>query len=474
MIKKQITVISDFSGGQDTKTPMISMALNKSPNMRNFHCAGVKNRLVKRGGFSKLNLSTVESDGLDVFYPCGYQTYDYPLRYEAANTRISQGFKCKTSGTVTKVRLWLKKVETPAATDTVTLEIQSDSSGVPSGTEVTNGVATAIDISDVITSSYAWVTFTFSTNPTLVAGTQYHLMLEGAFTISTTNYIHWGVDNYDVIYPDGTMSVYDGTTWMTDTLYDACFEVYISDGVAGNDGFATWDFSSKNMLLGVFGTTLYKMDKDSSGNPDGVWDALTGGGTWDAFTKLMLHCDGSDQATTFTDEISHIVTANGDAKLVTAEKKFGTASGIFDGSDDLTVPDSDDWNLESGDFSFDFWSWFDAVGANGSDHTIFYQETDGTNFWDIRWHNIDGGTGYWELRVRVVGVNIIVAQGTFFPTLDTWYHIEISRSGNNFRWFVDGVQVGSTTVDSSSMPDFTGSLYIGSAAGSRYFTGQLD
>ena len=105
MIRKNAIVINDFSGGIDTKTPITSMALNKSPNMRNWHCKGTGNRLIKRGGFSKVNSSSVESDGLDVFYPPGYQTTDYNLRDAAARTSISQGFKCNTSSTVTKVKL---------------------------------------------------------------------------------------------------------------------------------------------------------------------------------------------------------------------------------------------------------------------------------------------------------------------------------------------------------------------------------
>ena len=89
MLKNPIAVINDFSGGQDTKTPIASMTLNKSPNMRNFHCAGIKERLMKRGGFAKVNSSVVESDNLDVYYPTNYQTYDYPLRTTAAYTEIS-------------------------------------------------------------------------------------------------------------------------------------------------------------------------------------------------------------------------------------------------------------------------------------------------------------------------------------------------------------------------------------------------
>lgn len=47
MIRNAVALINDWSGGQDTKTPIIKMGLKKSPNMRNFHCAGVANRLVK-------------------------------------------------------------------------------------------------------------------------------------------------------------------------------------------------------------------------------------------------------------------------------------------------------------------------------------------------------------------------------------------------------------------------------------------
>ena len=271
MIKNPIVVVNDFSGGQDTKTPIVSMALSKSPNMRNFHCAGNPNRLIKRGGFSKINSSATGSDDLDCYYPPGYQTHDYAVRDAAARTQISQGFKPGTSAAVQKVRLWLKKTSTP--TGNINIEIQTDSSGKPSGTAVTNGTSANIDIS-TLTTSYDWYTFTFTTSPSLTSGTQYHIVLQGDNTINGTAYANWGADDYDLVFADGSMSDYDGTTWAANERYDAIFEVYITGGAKGNDCFALWDFSSKNMMIGVFGTTLYKMDKSSVGTPDGTWDNL--------------------------------------------------------------------------------------------------------------------------------------------------------------------------------------------------------
>lgn len=471
MIRKAIAVITDFSGGIDTRTPIISMGLNKSPNMRNFHCSGIKERLKQRLGFTKVNSSSVETDNLSAYYPPGYQTTDYALRDAAARTQISQGFKPDTSSTVTKVRLWLKKTGTPAGTDTVTAEIQTDSAGVPSGTAVTNGTSTAVDISDTITTSYAWVTFTFATAPSLTSGTQYHLVLQGAFTVSGVNYVMWGVDNFDIIYADGAMSVYDGTTWVTDSNYDACFEVYITGGGKGNDGVALYDFTSKNMLLGIYGTSLYKMDKDSAGTPDGIWDSVLGGSSWDTYTKSMLHFDGSDAATTFTDEIGKVWTAVGNAQLDTAQKKFGTASLLLDGTGDyITTPDSDDSNFAAGDFTIDCWArWNSLTGLQ----VFISQFTDSDNNWQFQKESDNsftffassGGStnrGYFYTAAQSLSIN-------------TWYHIEFCRSGSTAYFFLNGVSKALTQgVAWGTLPDLAVVVAIGAVNTGSTMNGWID
>lgn len=480
MIKTPISVINDFSGGMDTKTPIISMGLNKSPNMRNFHSAGIKERLIKRSGFSKVNSTAIESDNLEAYYPPGYQTTDYALRDAATRTQISQGFKVNTSSTVTKVRLWLKKTGTPAGTDTITLVIQTDNAGIPSGSAVTNGTSIALDISDTtgLTTSYSWVTFTFTTNPSLTSGTQYHLVLQGAFTIDGANYISWGVDNYDVIYANGAMSVYDATTWTTETNYNACFEAYVVNGASGNDGFALYDFASKNMILGGFGTTLYKMDKSSAGTPDGIWDNVGGVTSWDTYTKLMLHCDGTDASTTFTDEIGKTVTAIGNAQIDTAQKKFGTASGLFDGTGDyLTIPDNDDWHFNSGDFTIDFWVRFAVMPTAGNYFAFFAQDGSGGKFSRCNLVNTSGVYNFsWQIHDGISFVLDLTKNSNPNFAIDTWYHIVFVRYGDNMTVYQDGVSLGPTALtNSKNYPDNDGVFNIGSGAGgANYFNGWMD
>uniref|UniRef100_A0A6M3KFW8 Putative baseplate wedge initiator n=1 Tax=viral metagenome TaxID=1070528 RepID=A0A6M3KFW8_9ZZZZ len=471
MIKTPISLINDWSGGQDTKTPIISMALNKSPNMRNFHCAGVKERLMKRGGFAKINTGAVESDNLDVYYPPGYQVADYALRDTAARTALSQGFKCNTSSTVIKIRLWLKKVGTPAGTDTITAAIHANSSGVPNATAITNGTATAVDISDtatLVTTAYVWVTFTFATNPTLVAGTQYHLVLTGAFDIDGTNYIYWGMDNYDVIYQDGSISVNDGTTWVANSTHNACFEIYITGGAKGNDGSALFDFSSKSMYLGVFGTSIYKMDKNSSGTPDGTFDPINITGTtgWDTYTKLMLHMDGTDASTTFTDEIGKTVTPVGNVQIDTAQKKFGTASGLFDGTGDyLSLADSDDWKVGTGDFTVDFWIRYND--KTGNQQYFAYITSSPFN---LRLSLELGGT---TISVYTNGTNRLTP--TWSPSDGTQYHIALVRYSGTITLYIDGVALSSVadTQDISTGDAFYIG-YRGDPADQRYFNGWID
>lgn len=70
----------------------------------------------------------------------------------------------------------------------------------------------------------------------------------------------------------------------------------------------------------------------------------------------LLHMNGSDASTTFTDQRGHTFTAAGNAQIDTAQSKFGGASGLFDASGDyISTPDSDEWSFGSGDFTIECW-----------------------------------------------------------------------------------------------------------------------
>jgi len=191
--------------------------------------------------------------------------------------------------------------------------------------------------------------------------------------------------------------------------------------------------------------------------------AIIGGGI-DGYTKLLLHCDGADASTTFTDTVgTHTPVANGDTQLDTDFSKFGTASGLFDGTGDyVSIPDHADWFMDTSKFTIDFWVRFNTV-ATGT-YGLFSQYTDDDNWIMCRLstlvHNV-------RFEVKSGGTNTIAMECGWRPAADTWYHFAIIRGwgGIATQWAitVDGAQIGSTTTDSDSWIDSTGTFDIGRA-----------
>lgn len=137
------------------------------------------------------------------------------------NDKLAQSFQVSSLTPVAEVDLWLKKVGTP--TGNLTVEIQTDSAGEPSGTAVTNGTSNTVSAS-TLTTSFADITFTFSSNPSLASGTTYWLVLTTSDTQSNTNYVVWGADTSTPSYADGSMSGEDAGTWSALSA-DAIFTV---------------------------------------------------------------------------------------------------------------------------------------------------------------------------------------------------------------------------------------------------------
>jgi hypothetical protein len=190
-------------------------------------------------------------------------------------------------------------------------------------------------------------------------------------------------------------------------------------------------------------------------------DAASGGN--DSFTKLLLHMDGADASTTFTDSSAsaHTVTANGNAQIDTAQSKFGGASGLFDGTGDvLTTPDSTDWTFGSGDFTVD--CWFRINAEQGTRRFIFCQSGPLAQPTDM------------SIGVEVSAANVLhafLSDGTAFTTITgttglstaTWYHMAFVRSGNTLTLYLAGTSEGTASF-TASVFDATATWQIGELA----------
>ena len=186
-----------------------------------------------------------------------------------------------------------------------------------------------------------------------------------------------------------------------------------------------------------------------------VEDTVYGQFGIDENTKLLLHMDGSNGGTTFTDSsgLAHIATAVGNAHTDTAVKKFGTASYQGDGTGDyLTIPASDDWDFGTGDFTVDAWVY--ASSAN----TYGFGQYAGGGAYAI---NQGGGT---EVNWYRNGGSALNFGSSSSPTANTWTHVAIVRSSGTTTYYKDGVVTGSAQSDTF---DYDGSAQI-------YYVGSVD
>ena len=168
--------------------------------------------------------------------------------------------------------------------------------------------------------------------------------------------------------------------------------------------------------------------------------------TSDANTSLLLHCDGSNDGTTFTDSSSnaHTVAVGGNIVTKTGEKKFGTASAYFNGGsgNKLTVADDASLRFGTGDFTIEAWVY--PVSAGGSQENMIVAKGDASTYWMLRHEeNNTQGRVRWFGQINSVRVaDIRVDLGATGWAYDTWHHIAAVRNGNVFTLYVDGDAVG--------------------------------
>ena len=195
----------------------------------------------------------------------------------------------------------------------------------------------------------------------------------------------------------------------------------------------------------------------------------SGGGGSDPYfanVSLLLHADGADASTTFTDSSANgfTVTALNAAQIDTAQFKFGGASGLFSGSGDgLTVANNAAFAMGSGDFTFETFARFSSLPSSGN-YYIFIAKADfvpavrsGSYIWGI--YN-DAGSYQMFLGYTTGGVSFTMIYSTAISlSTGVFSHFALSVSGGTVRYFADGVQYGSDTL-SGALFTGTDDLYI--------------
>ena len=128
---------------------------------------------------------------------------------------------------------------------------------------------------------------------------------------------------------------------------------------------------------------------------------------------------------------------------------------------DVTIPDSPDWDFGTGDFTIE---WFQKMSGSGSWPRVF--SAGGYPSADIG-VSIENGTLYfWAMS----GYRMAVSMPSDY--LNNWKHIAISRSGTTLAIYINGTQAGTTSNNTNIIVNQT--LRLGSEGGSgTYFPGLI-
>jgi hypothetical protein len=203
-----------------------------------------------------------------------------------------------------------------------------------------------------------------------------------------------------------------------------------SNGAQGHQGYIG--------TSGSVGTQGFQGSTGNSGS-DSAPVTYTYETIGDSSVSLLLHMEGANDSTTFTDKSYSVktVAAFGNAKISTSASKFGSSAAAFDGTGDyLRVPYSADLNLASTDFTIEFWVNFNAIGVVG----LFSKHTSGTAL-DYEIALINSTT------IRFNKSNLTPIDATV-PALSTgtWYHMAFVGSGGSVSIYLNGTRYAGPTA----------------------------
>jgi hypothetical protein len=178
---------------------------------------------------------------------------------------------------------------------------------------------------------------------------------------------------------------------------------------------------------------------------------------WDSYyssVSLLLAMDGSNNSTVFTDygPSARAVTANGNAKISTAQSKFGGSSAFFDGTGDfLSVANSDAFDFGSGDFAIEAWIY---IAANSNADADGNKGATICNTWNTGATTISGWIFAVLGNTSTTGVglqldswnagNATLFRATASISQSAWHHVAASVVGGTRRIYLDGVLVTNT------------------------------
>lgn len=174
-----------------------------------------------------------------------------------------------------------------------------------------------------------------------------------------------------------------------------------------------------------------------------------GGGGGDPYfsnVQALLHFDGSNGSTTFTNNAGSGIAfaSSGSVALSTAQAKFGMASVLVDTSSKSVQSQgiNPGLNTNGKDYTVEFW----LYQATNATSVFSSQGTSGDN---QDWFIGQDGSGHLRFWIGFNGTWALQLTSSSTISLNQWSHIACVKSGSSFYVFVNGVLFASGTYSGS-------------------------
>jgi len=154
--------------------------------------------------------------------------------------------------------------------------------------------------------------------------------------------------------------------------------------------------------------------------------------------------------------LAKTITANGNAAVSAVQSKFGGSSIAFDGTGDyLSIATDTDFGFGTGDFTIEGWFWKNTA----SGMVLFDTRTSASSQFSVYVEALGAGS----LRLFINGSYVLTSSNAV--STGAWVHVALCKSSGTTRFFINGVVSTNTYADSNnygtSKPIVIGASWVG-------------
>lgn len=187
---------------------------------------------------------------------------------------------------------------------------------------------------------------------------------------------------------------------------------------------------------------------------------------------FLCHCDGSNNSTTFIDEIGNAIVANGNAVQSTTQSQFGGSSGYLDGIGDYLQLASS--LLSNQSYAIECWIYPTAYSSDASwGRYIYSQYENGVDFGNRFILGFPENNNHKLQSFHASGGGSLLSTSDI--ALNAWTHIATTYDGSTRRLFVNGIMEASVATSGASLSSASsriGCVSYGSMVG--FYQGYID